>query len=240
MNFRTLKPDEIDIRIGQVGNGYFTLLLYKDARADMNILDEMGLMWQRRHYEVKGNLFCSVGIYYLETKEWAWRDDCGIESRDDGTDNHKKGEASDSFKRACVNWGIGRELYTSPRIKVNCSCKKGDKEYQLPYLDYTVSHIAYNDKREISELNITAKTRGDWKAVEIFTFSNGFSKTIKEDNPAPPQKEARLINNSQVAELESLKTNFEALINHYKVKKVFDLTYEQAEEALAAKRRQYA
>ena len=67
-----------------------------------------------------------------------------------------------------------------------------------------------------------------------------YTEDEKQDKPTPPQKEARPINNSQVSELESLKTNFEALINHYKVKKVFDLTYEQAEEALAAKRRQYA
>ena len=80
----------------------------------MNILDETGVLWQRKHYECKGNLFCSVGIYCEDIKEWVWKDDCGAESYTE----KEKGEASDSFKRACFNWGIGRELYTAPFIWV--------------------------------------------------------------------------------------------------------------------------
>ncbi|MBO4733961.1 MAG: hypothetical protein J5662_05725 [Clostridia bacterium] len=68
----------------------------------MNILDESGYKWQRKHYECKGNLYCSVGIYDEDLKEWVWRDDCGAESYTE----KEKGEASDSFKRACVNWGM--------------------------------------------------------------------------------------------------------------------------------------
>ena len=117
MKFRDLRANEIDARVGQIGEGYCTLLLYKDARVDMDILDEtVGKdNWQRKHYEVKGNLYCSVGINTLDNG-WVWKDDCGTESNTE----KEKGESSDSFKRACVNWGIGRELYTAPQIYIKC------------------------------------------------------------------------------------------------------------------------
>lgn len=119
MEFRPLKENEIDVRVGQIypGKGV-TFLLYKDARVDQNILDETvgPERWQREHYEVKGNLFCRVGIYF-DNIGWVWKSDCGTESYTE----KEKGEASDSFKRACVNWGIGRELYTSPLIYVKAS-----------------------------------------------------------------------------------------------------------------------
>lgn len=116
MEFRALKENEIDVRVGQIyaGKGV-TFLLYKDARVDQNILDETvgAERWQREHYEVKGNLFCRVGIYF-DNIGWVWKSDCGTESYTE----KEKGESSDSFKRACVNWGIGRELYTAPLIWV--------------------------------------------------------------------------------------------------------------------------
>jgi hypothetical protein len=113
--FRVLRADEIDVRVAQAKENGVSLLLYKDARVDMSILDETvgPENWQRRHYECKGNLFCSVGI--REGTEWIWKDDAGAESNTE----KEKGESSDSFKRACVNWGIGRELYTSPFIWVS-------------------------------------------------------------------------------------------------------------------------
>lgn len=127
MEFRALNADEIDVRVQNItkdGSGVI-LLLYKDARVDMNILDETvgSENWQREHYECKGNLFCKVGI---RTKggDWVWKSDCGIESNAEA----KKGEASDSFKRACFNVGIGRELYTAPFIFVpssKCNIRNG-------------------------------------------------------------------------------------------------------------------
>ena len=132
--FRDLRADEIDVRIGQVYDNGLTLLLYKDARCDMNILDETVRPenWQREHHDCKGNLFCRVGINVNFDKpdapeRWIWKSDCGTESNVEA----QKGEASDSFKRACVNWGIGRELYTSPSIWVDASdCKIVEEEYQ--------------------------------------------------------------------------------------------------------------
>lgn len=126
MNFRDLTANEIECRVQSVKQNGLVLLLYKDARVDMNILDETvgAERWQREHYECKGNLFCRVGIktepkmditsdkLTLDGDAWVWKSDCGTESNTEA----QKGEASDSFKRACFNWGIGRELYTAPFI----------------------------------------------------------------------------------------------------------------------------
>lgn len=145
MNFRDLKASEIDCRVSTINEKGLTLLLYKDARCDMNILDESGVLWQRKHYECKGNLYCSVGIYCNDIKEWVWKDDCGAESYTE----KEKGEASDSFKRACFNWGIGRELYTAPFIwitpdKYNVATKNGKP---TTYDRFKVTKIFIHDKK---------------------------------------------------------------------------------------------
>lgn len=119
MVFRELRADEIECRVGRVTNNGVELLLYKDARCDMRILDETvgAENWQCGYYECKGTLFCKVGILIQRQDgscEWVWKDDAGAPSNIESV----KGEASDAFKRACFRWGIGRELYTSPRIFV--------------------------------------------------------------------------------------------------------------------------
>lgn len=140
MKFRDLTADEIECRVQSVKQNGLVLLLYKNARCDMNILDETvgAENWQREHYECKGNLFCRVGILCETTTmvdspnfthgekniNWVWKSDCGTESNTEA----QKGEASDSFKRACFNWGIGRALYTSPFIWVpaeKCNINNG-------------------------------------------------------------------------------------------------------------------
>ena len=109
---RALKADEIEVRVGQVGSKGCTLLLYKNARVDRQILDETfgQLNWQNKYSEHKGNLFCSIGVYDTDKKEWVWKEDCGTESNTE----KEKGEASDAFKRAGFRWGIGIELYSTP------------------------------------------------------------------------------------------------------------------------------
>ena len=152
MIFRTLGANEIEVRVSTVKENGVSLLLYKDARCDMNILDETigAEKWQRKHYECKGNLFCSVGI--LTENGWIWKDDCGTESYSD----KQKGEASDSFKRACFNWGIGRELYTAPFIWISSNKVKisssGNKN--TTYDKFFVEKIVYNNNRKISGLSI--------------------------------------------------------------------------------------
>ena len=66
LKFRKLRADEIDVRAGRVIDGKkqgALLLLYKDARCDMDLLDEtVGAMnWQRKHSRDNAN--CAVGIY---------------------------------------------------------------------------------------------------------------------------------------------------------------------------------
>lgn len=129
MKFRTLRAEEVECRIGQQANdrSWVALLLYKDQRTDTNILDEtVGTEnWQDRYYEVKGNLFCSVGIRCKDG--WVWKDNCGTESFSEA----EKGEASDAFKRACFNWGIGKELYTAPFIYIPQMGKDGKPNYDI-------------------------------------------------------------------------------------------------------------
>lgn len=131
MEFRLLRSDEIDVRIAQIEKTWCTLLLYKNARTDMNILDEtLGAMnWQRTHEVINGNLFCNIDIWDEDKKQWVRKQDVGVESYTE----KEKGESSDSFKRAGTNVGIGRELYTSPTIFVTPrkdmgSIRKADEE----------------------------------------------------------------------------------------------------------------
>lgn len=114
---RPLTIDDIDFRVQSINaKGYATILAYKDARIDMQRLDQAvgPLNWQRKHELIDGKLFCHVGLYNPETSQWTWKSDVGTESMTEAT----KGEASDSFKRACFNWGIGRELYDYPIISI--------------------------------------------------------------------------------------------------------------------------
>lgn len=114
---KPLTIDQIDFRVQSINKGgYATILAYKDARVDMNRLNEVfGVgKWQRKHELINGNLFCSVGIWNDEIKEWCWVQDVGTESNTE----KEKGQASDSFKRACFNLGIGIELYDYPPIQV--------------------------------------------------------------------------------------------------------------------------
>lgn len=172
--FRLLRADEIECRVGQVNDKSrtFTLLLYKDARCDMDILDEtVGAdNWQRDHKEVKGNMFCGVSIYDIEKRAWITKWDCGTESNTE----KEKGEASDSFKRANVNWGIGRELYTAPVIRIKDKLKQVNGKSVPDFWKMQVSEIGYNDKREINHLVII----GDGEV--IYTYSNGKAKTAVE------------------------------------------------------------
>lgn len=115
--FRDLRADEIEVKVKQVKDNGLMCLLYKTARTDMDLLDETvgAENWENDYREIKGNLYAGIGIRQKDgTMVWKW--DCGVESREDGEGNEKKGEASDAFKRAGFRWGIGRSLYSSPFI----------------------------------------------------------------------------------------------------------------------------
>ena len=144
LNFRTLKASEIDVKPQTVKENGFSLLLYKNARVDMDVLDETvgPLNWQRKHSRENAN--CIVSIYDEDKKIWVEKEDTGTESFTE----KEKGLASDSFKRACFNWGIGRELYTSPFIWISDSKYiKKSKEGKLALTDkFSVKEITVVDK----------------------------------------------------------------------------------------------
>jgi len=121
---KPLPITSIDFRIQSINKGgYATILAYKDARVDMKRLDEVctALNWKRQH--LNNNANCIVSIYDDSKKEWVSKEDTGTESNTEAS----KGLASDSFKRACFNWGIGRELYDYPLIQ----CKLNKDEWEL-------------------------------------------------------------------------------------------------------------
>jgi len=117
-NLRTpLDIKDIDFRIQSINKGgYATILAYKNARVDMNRLDDVcgAENWQRDHKELKNVIYAGIGIYFKDLEQCVWKWDAGAESFTE----KQKGESSDSFKRAGFNWGIGRELYDYPVIQV--------------------------------------------------------------------------------------------------------------------------
>ena len=174
--FRRLNADEIECRVQSNYDTGCIVLLYKNARCDMNILDEtVGAMnWQRDHKELKGAMYAGVGIYDTEKGAWIWKWDCGAESNTDA----QKGEASDSFKRACVNWGIGRELYTAPFIWINRSdyeVKDGTNKCKDTF---RIGDIGYDDAGIINYLTIFNKRTG--KKVFSLTEKIETSKKVEK------------------------------------------------------------
>lgn len=185
MEFRKLKAEEIDCRVSQIQSNWCTLLLYKDARVDQNILDEsVGCMnWQKRY--VRDNANCIVGIWDEEKQQWVEKEDTGTESFSEA----EKGLASDSFKRACFNWGIGRELYTAPSIFIfprkDMGAKTKDDEESKEFFEkngkYTtktkfyVDLIGYDENGNINDL-IIRDHKGNIRFEELT------DKTAKEHN----------------------------------------------------------
>ena len=162
---RTLNADEIECRVGQIAKDKSgcSLLLYKDARVDMRILDEtVGAgNWTRSHRLVGNNLYCRVSIWSNELGMWIPKEDVGTESNTEAV----KGEASDAFKRACFNWGIGRELYSAPFVWV----KFNDDELSGKVRPkYKVADIECDDKRNIIRLVIV-----DSKGTPRYEYTKG-------------------------------------------------------------------
>lgn len=173
--FRKLKANEIECRVGQTNESGFSLLLYKDARVDMNLLDEVvgPARWQRKHYMLGNDVYCSVGIYYDDIG-WVWKDDAGAS----GTIEIEKSKASDSFKRACVNaTGVGRELYTSPFIWV-----KKDQDNDPKKSHYLVKEIDYKEN-EISKLVIVNEKTGQ------VVFSKGSATKVSQTSEKPQKRD---------------------------------------------------
>lgn len=187
LTFRLLTADEIDCRVAQTGkmkNGsaWCSILLYKDARCDQRMLDETvgAFNWQRKH--LRDNANCIVSIWDDEKLQWVEKEDTGTESNTE----KEKGLASDSFKRACFNWGIGRELYTAPKIFITLNdgewLADGVKVKVATKTVFTVAEIGYDEQRNISKLVIV-----DGEGVVRYTMGSD-KKAEKKVKKEPAKK----------------------------------------------------
>lgn len=185
MEWRLLKADEIEIRTGQKNKDKTrqTLLLYKDARCDMDRLDEQfgQYGWQRLHKDVHGVTYCGVALRDPSTGEWVEKWDAGANDNEGSMGN--KGEASDSFKRACVNWGIGRELYSAPTIWVDAA---------IDPRKLRVHSISYNDAREIMSLCIMDENNA------VIYQTGAYVKSAPKAAPTPKAEPAVVIPTPQI------------------------------------------
>jgi hypothetical protein len=197
MKFRKLRADEIDCRVATVKGNGLSLLLYKDARCDMNILDETvgALNWTRSHSRENAN--CTVGVWDESKGCWVSKEDTGTESYTE----KEKGLASDSFKRACFNWGIGRELYTAPFIwigadKCAITLKPDNKNYTC-YDRFEVTKIGYDEAGRINLLQIkNAKNN-----AVVYDFKTAAKQQPKEEaNDKAPE----LVSDPQRATIEQI------------------------------------
>ena len=191
VNIRTLRANEIECRIGTINEKGCTLLLYKDARVDMRLLDEVfgPMNWKRDHEVVNGNLFCTISIYDEKKKEWVSKQDVGTESNTE----KEKGQASDAFKRAGFNWGIGRELYSAPFIWVKLEPSEISKSTSgrcSTYTKFSVSEIEYDENREVSKCIIV-----DHNGAIRYQFPKP-----KEQKSEQPQQNSSVFSGKQLKE----------------------------------------
>ena len=247
---RLLKADEIECRVSVINEKGLSLLLYKDARVDQRILDETfgAFGWKRSHQCIDGNLYCTVEVFDKETMQWIAKQDVGTM----GYTEKEKSQASDSFKRACFNWGIGRELYSAPFIwipvgKASIQMKEGEDRKKRYYCNdrFAVISIAYNNDREISGLVINndkgqtvyeLKAKADTESRKEKAQPKG--KLENSQQKQEPQKEG--ISKEQMASLQAeLKRTgvaMEAVQERYKItapESMNEKTYKRVMEALA-------
>lgn len=160
-----LTANDVECRIKKITNEGAVLLLYKTARVDMRILDEVygSMNWQRHHEVINGNLFCTISVWDSDKAQWISKQDVGTESNAEA----EKGQASDAFKRAGFAWGIGRELYDAPFIWISGKVSKYDR--------FHVTDIQYDrEKQEFTRLTIC-----DDKGKERYRLGT------KTDRPQP-------------------------------------------------------
>lgn len=199
ITIRLLRADEIECRISMINENGVSLLLYKDARVDQRILDEtFGLFgWKRSHKSIDGNLYCTVEILNKETGEWIAKEDVGTASYSE----KEKGQASDAFKRACFNVGIGRSLYSAPFIWIPSSTvtiqKKGDRFVCKD--NFVLKQIEYNSEHEIVGLVIATD-----KGKVVYQFKKNQVKSEMDET-----KESEKLSGISTAQLQALDLELE-------------------------------
>ena len=234
---RLLRADEIECRVSVINERGLSVLLFIDARVDLKILDAMftPFGWRRTHQSIDGNLYCTVEIWDKEKQQWIAKQDVGTVSYSE----KEKGQASDSFKRACFNWGIGRELYTAPFIWIpaeEVSIKpKGDRYTTTEH--FLVQAIDYNEERDISRLVIV---NGKGKKV----FEMGKQRKTGGKNPvlvSDMDTRGNVITKIQRAALEKeLKRTgvlMEAVLGRYNIQSLEEMTEDVYTKALAGLKR---
>ena len=172
-NFRLLKADEIECRISTVSAKGVSLLLYKTARTDYQLLDEcVGMFnWQNKYEVIDGKMYCGIGIRDNGMAEWIWKWNCGVESNTEA----EKGQASDAMKRAGFCWGIGTELYSAPFIWIpSDKCNIVEKNGKFTCFDkFILKEINYTEDEVINSLIITRK------GEEVYTFGLAAGKNTR-------------------------------------------------------------
>lgn len=235
---RLLKAEEIECRVGTINSKGCSLLLFKDARVDMKILDETyGIgFWKRTHEVINDNLYCNIEIWNDKINQWVQKQDVGTESFAE----KEKGEASDSFKRAGFNVGIGRELYTSPFIWI--MPKKEMKPYATKDIDGEEANEFYAYKKDSYGKGVYT-TKTTFRVTEIgYDEENRINKLIIKDNKdnirfstMTLEESKEEINNMPITEaqkqqIKDLYTPEEIkdLLKQNKRSKLSDLTFEEA------------
>lgn len=232
---RNLNPEEIECRVGTVMEQGITLLLYKNARVDQTILDEVfGIYgWQRRHNMIGNELYCILSIWDDEKQQWVEKEDVGSES-----DYEKaKGAASDSFKRACFNIGIGRELYSAPFIyipinKVQLRDKNGKKYVKD---SFSVKHIETSSDKIITSLEIINQ-RGE----TVYTYhTSTASRQIPETDDR--EEELERITDGEIqtlyAELGRTGVSVQKILSRYGITSVKEMDKNTYKRALSGLKR---
>lgn len=232
-----LTAQDIELRVGTVGEKGVTLLLYKTARVDLKRLDDVfELTWQRHHYiDSKGNVVCKISIYDTDLKEWISREDVGTESNTE----KEKGAYSDSFKRAGSSWGIGVELYNAPFIFVKCeTVGKGEKNQYGKYKSYELKDRYYfNDVIVTKFAVVNSEVFVEIKKKNDVLFTNFNANTQQNTNEKKQEKPTeqntqQLIKTKEeakafieVIDFEKSKENLLQTKDMEELKKVFTYIY---------------
>lgn len=236
---RLLKAEEIECRVGQQtkDKSKYTVLLYKTARCDADILDEVFGRdnWKSTHYDVKGKDFCMIEVRtrfeddsaFMEKGksicyEWVGKSDCGSESNIEA----EKGEASDAFKRAGFQWGIGRELYSAPQIWL---------EKDVLAFSLQVEAIGYDENNRICDLVLSGKREGSRQRETVYSFHNGKSEEKPKAEPQPIGVDHETLEKIRdiVEKLEFEGKNTQEILDYYHVKSIGEIPLRKWELMLA-------
>ena len=231
IDMRTLRKDEIEVRVASTQNNVAQLLLYKTARTDAAILDETfgQFNWQCSYSEIKGNLFCTISVRDPNTNEWISKSDCGAESNIE----KEKGEASDAFKRAGFKFGVGVELYSTPRIKIPIEesdmyngrfCQTFSlKDIEISP-DHKITSLTIQDRRGNVRYTYNAqKTQLIQENAQYNTERFDFSQPIRVAATAQPKIKTKYTNDEFIKRMSEEKQKY---LNDYnalnKLKRFYD------------------